>query len=197
MSDYNVISAVDETLRALLWAEMQSDSEITSILATEQTLKLDPPFLLIENEVPKEDSLSIFLYRVLENGDLRNRPLEQVSQNKVRYPPLSLNLFYLITPLTRVAGNGHRLLTKAMQIFYDNAILKGSRLQGVLQDSTEELRLSLHPLSVEDISKLWSAFMRPMRLSVSYEVKVVYIDSRREITGEQVRSKRIEYAQVN
>ncbi|HEX8852062.1 MAG TPA: Pvc16 family protein, partial [Pyrinomonadaceae bacterium] len=110
MSDYNVISAVDETLRALLWTRMQSDSEITSILTTEQHIKLDPPFLLIDNDIPKEDSLSIFLYRVLENGELRNRPLEQLSQNRLRYPPLSLNLFYLVTPLTRVAGNDHRLL---------------------------------------------------------------------------------------
>jgi hypothetical protein len=197
MSDYKVVSAVDETLRALLWAQMQYDSEIVSMLQTEQRIKLDAPFLLIENDVPGEDALSVFLYRVLENGDLRNRPVEQISSSMVRYPPLSLNLFYLITPLTKIAGNDHRLLTKAMQIFYDNAILKGAQLQGVLQDSTEELRISLHPLSLEDISKLWSAFMRPLRLCVSYEVKVVYIDSEREIAGEQVRSKRMQYSQIN
>jgi hypothetical protein len=197
MSDYKVVSAVDETLRTLLWSHMQNDSEITSILGTEQQIKLDPPFLLIDNDKPTEDALSVFLYRVVENSDLRNRPLEQITAHTLRYPPLSLNLFYLITPLTKIAGNDHRLLTKAMQIFYDNAILKGSQLQGVLQDSTEELRLSLYTLSMEEISKIWSAFMRPMRVSVSYEVKVVYIDSERETGGEQVRRKRLEFSQLN
>jgi Pvc16 N-terminal domain len=197
MSDYKVVSAVDETLRALLWTHMQNDSEIISILPTEQQIKLDPPFLLMDNDKPTEDALSLFLYRVTENTDLKNRLPEQVSATHLRYPPLCLNLLYLITPLTKLSGNDHHLLTKAMQIFYDHAILKGSELQGVLQGSAEELRLALHSLSMEDISKIWSAFMRPMRLSVAYEVKVVYVDSERETAGAQVRRKHIEYAQIN
>jgi hypothetical protein len=79
-----------------------------------------------------------------------------------------------------------------MQIFYDNAILKGSALQDILKDTAEELRVIFNPVSMEDINKLWSAFMRPYRLAVSYEVKVIYIDSERETGGERVLRKRLE-----
>lgn len=196
MSDYNVVNAVDETLRTLLWTSMQADSVVSSIITTEQQITIDSPSVLIENDTPAEDYLSLFLYRVVENGDLRNRPPEQLNQSRLRNPPLSLNLFYLVTPLTKDTGNDHRLLSKTMQILYDSPILKGSQLQGVLQDTSEELRITLHSLSMEDLGKLWGAFMRPMRLSVSYEVKVVYIDSTREMAGEQVRRKQLDFSQI-
>jgi hypothetical protein len=52
-------------------------------------------------------------------------------------------------------------------------------------------------MSLEDMTKLWSAFMRSLRLSVSYEVKVVFIDSERETAGEQVRRKRLNFEQLS
>lgn len=197
MSDYKVLNAVDETLRAMLWSGMQSDSEMSSILATEQDISLEPPFTLIDNEKPKVSGLSVYLYRVTENGEVKNRPLEQLTPSLLRFPPLPLNLFYLVTPLTMSAENDHRLLSRVMQILHGNSIVKGSQLRGVLQGSAEELRVTLNPLSLEDSNKLWTSFMRPMRLSASYEVKVVYIDSERETAGEQVRSKRLAYTQFD
>ncbi len=83
-----------------------------------------------------------------------------------------------------------------MQIFYDNAIIKNSSLKGVLKDTTEELRIILNPISMEDMTKLWSSFMRPYHLSVSYEVKVVSIDSERQTEAERVRRKQIQYKQL-
>lgn len=196
MSDYRVVGAVDETLRALLWSQMQFDSEITSIIAGEQQITFEPPFRVIADTDPVADSLSVFLYRVVENGDMKNRPLQRVNGSRLRYPPLALNLYYLVTPLTNTADNDHRLLSKAMHILYDNAIVRDPLLEGVLRNTAEELRIIFNPMSMEDQSKLWSAFMRPLRLSVSYEVKVIYVDSEREIAGEQVRRKRLELTQL-
>ncbi len=195
MSDYTVVGAVDDTLRTLLWSQFETDSEISSIIASEQQITNEPPFKLIKNTDPDEDSLSIFLYRVAENGDLKNRQLQPVNLNTLRYPPLCLNLFYLITPLTNSTENDHILLGKTMQVIYDNSTLKGSALQGVLQSAADELRIILNPLSFEDQSKLWTAFMRPLRLSLSYEVKIVFIDSRRELAGEPVLNKSLEFSE--
>jgi hypothetical protein len=197
MSNYKVIGAVSETLRTLLWSTMQNDSEISSIVGTEQQLSLEPPFRLVKDTEPDRDYLLLYLYRMVENGDMKNRPLEPDDTNLLRYPPLSLNLFYLVTPLTNSAENDHKLLGKTMRIFYDNAIVKGSVLQGVLQETAEELRIILNPISMEDITKLWSAFMRPYHLSVSYEVKVIYIDSERETEAERIRRKRLEFFPIS
>jgi hypothetical protein len=195
MSEYKVIAAVDDTLRQLLWTTMQSDSTISKIIIGEKQISFEPPFKLLEDSNPKENCLSLYLYRVVENGEMKNRPLEPKDNNLHRYPPLSLNLSYLVTPLTNSAENDHKLLGKTMQIFYDNAIVKGSPLDPILQSAAEELRVILNPISMEDITKLWSAFSRPYRLSISYEIKVIYIDSERETEAERVRRKKIEYIQ--
>lgn len=159
---------------------------------------LEPPFkFLKDSDETTQNCLSIYLYRVVENGDMKNRPLDLREKNLLEYPPLSLNLFYLITPLTGEIATDHLLLGKTMQVLYDNSILKGSNLLGVLADTTEELRVVLNPISIEDITRIWSGFMRPYRLSVSYEVKVIYIDSERQKGTEQIRRKRLEFTQIN
>lgn len=197
MSDYHVIADVDETLRNLLWSRMGPDAEIKAILNDEQHITLEPPFKVVTDTDPAEDSLSLFLYRVSENADMKNRPLLRVGDTTLRYPPLGLNFYYLVTPVTRTAEKDHKLLSKAMQIFYDNAILKGAQLEGSLRANAEELRVILNPMTLEDLNRLWSAFMRPMRLSVCYEVKVVYIDSERETASADVLRKRLEFEQTN
>ncbi len=198
MSSYTVIGSVSETLKQLLWAQFQADTQITSVIRDEQSISLEPPFkFLKESDDTSQKCLSIYLYRVLENGDMKNRSLDLREKNRLEYPPLSLNLFYLVTPLTGEIATDHLLLGRSMQILYDNAILKGSNLRGVLAGTTEELRIILNPISVEDITRIWSGFMRPYRLSVSYEVKVVYIDSERQKGTEQIRRKRLEFTQIN
>ncbi len=198
MANYKVINAVDETLRNLLWQEMKVDPSISSILGStdESRISFEPPFKLMQDTEPDNKYLSLFIYRIVENADMKNRPQEFKNGNSLAVPPLCLNLFYLITPLTDSEDNNHKLLSKTMQIFYDNSIVKGDVLQGEGEDKPEELRIIFNPISMEDITKLWSSFMRPYHLSVSYEVKVIYIDSKRKKETELVRRKQIQYQQL-
>lgn len=194
MSQYQVVNSVGITLRELLWSEMQPDSTISSLI-DEQNIVFEPPYQFISETEPQTNRLSIFLYRVLENSDMRNRNPELINGNSARYPPLFLNLFYLITPLTNSAENNHYLLAKTMQILHDRGIVKGSLLKGILENTAEELRVIFHPISIEDITKLWSSFLRPYHLSAAYEIKVVAIDSQRTIETETVLRKTIGYSQ--
>jgi hypothetical protein len=43
----------------------------------------------------------------------------------------------------------------------------------------ERVRITPHPLSIDELSKLWSSFQSEYRLSVAYEASVVLIESRR------------------
>jgi hypothetical protein len=195
MSQYQVINAVGRTLKGVLWSEMQSDITITPGLITEQNIVFEPPYKFISESGFETNQISIFLYRVLENSEMRNRKPELKNGKALHCPPLFLNLFYLVTPLTNSAENNHFLLGKAMRIFHDNGIVKGASLADVLANTTEELRVILNPISMEDMTKLWSSFMRPYHLSATYEVKVIAIDSERTIETELVLRKRIEYTQ--
>lgn len=200
MSDYNVIGAVGDTLRDLIWTGIESDSAMVGmggILKDKNHLSFEPPFRLFKDDGPGDNYLSLYLFRVLENPDLKNGPQFPNPAPDYAFPPLVLNLFFLITPLTNSSLNDQKLLGRVMQLFHDHAIVAGSELRGVLQTRAEELRLSLNPLSLEDITKLWSAFLRPFRLSVCYEARAVIVDSERSTRAERVQRKRVELHSID
>ncbi|HET7619901.1 MAG TPA: DUF4255 domain-containing protein [Vicinamibacterales bacterium] len=139
--------------------------------------------------------LTLFLYKVTENPDLKNAP-PIVERNNgsltERHAPLTLDAYYL---LTAHAADGdlleaHLALSKAMGIFNDNGVIRGSLLRaendtGLTADSI--LRVTLNPISMEDMTRIWSVFPdTPYEISVSYLVTPVEIDSTVEVTGAPV-----------
>jgi hypothetical protein len=154
MSQYPVIYAVDETLRSLIADNLDTTS--TQILDSDPSkyISFKPPHRLMTDTPPAKNHLSLFLYRVVENSEVKNRLLEARNGKRLD-PPLALNLFYLITPLIadnegdeESVKNTHKLLGKVMQIFYDHATPKGADLKGILQNTAEEFRIILNPISV-------------------------------------------------
>jgi len=131
--------------------------------------------------------LSFFLYQVAENPHLRNNKMQVTDPVKLKHVPLTLDLFYLVTPNTDDSSKDHTLLGKVMQIFYDNAIVKGSILQGSLEGTTEELRVVQYSLPFDELIRLWQSFSeRSFKLSVSYQVTPIRIDSTREVEAKRV-----------
>ena len=175
MSDYTVISDVGKTLIKLLWDNIKSDGTANSIIGSEDQITLSSP-----EEIEPDKKLSLFLYQVTENAYLKNEEMRSLNSTKLKYPPLFLNLFFLVTPHTQNRVNDHIILGKVMQIFYDNAILRGSVLHENLVG--EELKLILNQLSVDDLNKLWNVISKSKtyKLSVFYEVTPVAIESMRE-----------------
>lgn len=78
----------------------------------------------------------------------------------------------------------HRLLGRAMQILHDNTMLSADHIRAAFPESdlhnqVERIRITLQPLTLEETSKLWSSFQTQYRISATYEVSVVLIDSQR------------------
>jgi hypothetical protein len=131
--------------------------------------------------------LTLFLYKVLENPDFKNAPGSSVTAGngklEEKRAPLTLDLYYLLTAHAKEAelGKAHTALAQAMRVFYDNGVLSGSLLRtheppGLTAAST--LRLTLNPMTMEDMSRIWSVFPdTPYQISVSYLVTPVPIES--------------------
>jgi hypothetical protein len=144
-----------------------------------------PPDKARENE--NGNQLNLFLYQVLPNAALRNMDISPKARSgETGMPPLALNLYYMLTAYS--IGNddllSHRLLGHAMSILHDHAVLSASDFDGVLtpedsemQNQVERIRITLQPLSVEEIFRLWSGFQTQYRVSVSYEIRAILIDS--------------------
>jgi hypothetical protein len=173
----------------------QRDQTIPDV--SETLLKLLQATLGAGNVVlgPPKDAqtlLTLFLYKVVENPYLKNEvgPVRQGQNGGLieQEPPLVVDLYYLLTAhaigQNNPFPNAHRALSRAMRVFYDNGILSGSLIQtsefGLTPDIV--LRVTLDPLSMEDMTRIWSVFPDTQyELSVTYLVTPVPIESARTL----------------
>ncbi|WP_144109698.1 DUF4255 domain-containing protein [Paraburkholderia sp. BCC1886] len=183
MSGANAIAAVTASLRNLLAQAVTLEPELQDTSVT--TLPMDRARDANNNA----NQLNVFLYQAMPSAAWRNMPIPQEVQSlESGVPPLALNLYYLITAYGRDNDAhvpfSHFLLGRAMSVLHDHPLLGRDEIRVALPDNDlyqqiERVRFTLQPLSVEDIFRLWSGFQTQYRLSASYEVAVVLIDSRR------------------
>lgn len=189
MSDYTVIGDVGETLISVLRENM-------SDLLDESSIVLFSP-----GEPPgtTEIRLMLFLYAIRENEHMKNQNVQYRNLDNSVRPPLSLDLYYMLTPypsntitdLTERIKDAHWILGRAMRIFYDHSILKGSILKGSLAGSNDELHIVQTTLSIQDVSQIWNTFKDAFyRLSVFYLVTSANIDAVR-MTGSRRVTERV------
>lgn len=175
MSSYRIISEVSRLLKQTLWSGFDGDAALT-----QHVPDLDSIVLINPAENPSQlRRISLWLYQVQENEFLRNKPKSREPNDdaRVRYPPLPLNLFYLLTPSTNDVVGDQLVLGRAMQLFHDNAIL---RLENPDEPGeAEELRITMCQRDLRELAEVWEALQQPYRLSVCYEVRVPRIESLR------------------
>ncbi len=172
-----VIADTGDSLRKLLWDGIRHDNRIyPAIIESEEEITLASP-----QEDGESGKLSVFLYRISENAFLKNRELEAAGSSVLRFPPIVLDLYYLITATAEDRKKDHILLGKVIQIFHNNGIFKGSLLSGSLSGLSDGLRIVPHPIPFDQLLQLWQSFSeKSFTLSLSYLVTPIKVDSTRE-----------------
>ncbi|HEX8620310.1 MAG TPA: Pvc16 family protein [Thermoanaerobaculia bacterium] len=169
MSDFRAIAAVSSSIRNLLDAEMELQAAV-SIAA---------PDVDVTGITGKR--VNLFLYKVEENAALKNMDLPgRGHAGAYGRPPLSLDLHYLMTAYGGDAEEEletQQLLGDAMRVLHSHSVILGTNLDTAIRNEIEHIKLYLEPLSLEELTKVWSATTKPMRLSVSYLVSVVQIEN--------------------
>jgi len=169
-------------------------------IATREQIALLSPRDVNQNS---DVRLMLFLYSIGPAVEMRNEleiPGSQVFNGEVSEP---LDLYYLLTasaPVTTDPSDqtldSQLLLGFAMRVFFDNGTLTGSVLQGDLPRD-EELRLTLQPMTVEDLTRIWSVFPDSvLHASVSFLVTPVRLLARRPADAPPVTSRRTDVDQV-
>jgi len=193
MSNALSIAAVTATLRNLIDLELNAD-----VAGTQVTTR--PPGHARDGI--NGNQVNLFLYHVAINPAWRNTDLPwRVRPGEVAPGPLPLNLYYLLTAYSgendddidantdpnRLLGS-HRLMGQAMRTLHDHPVLQAEEIAAALPpddlldypyDQVENVRITPQPLSLDELSKIWTGFQTGSRLSMSYEVSVVLIESRR------------------
>lgn len=178
MSRYDALQGISLTLQNLL------ETHITD--STDPGLQGVPIFLRSPREMRGNDDLqgvngvSLWLYRTERFAYTLNKPPVREAADRLQREPLPVNLYYLVTPVTENPSDEQLLLGKVLEVFNDHQTLRGPVLQGGLEGGDEELRLTLEPLTLEELTRVWDALKEPYSLSMSYLVQTVDIDSARE-----------------
>ena len=141
-------------------------------------------------------SLNLFLFQVTENGQLKNEDLGDAGHPAdYGYPPLCLDLHYLLTPhgATDTGPDAdlqaQLILGDAMRVLHENPVMVDG-LDPSLTGAAVRLKLILQRASIEELSKIWTSLPdAAYRRSVVYKLSLVQIESRRELNGHPHRSR--------
>jgi hypothetical protein len=183
MSNPLAIAAVTATLRNLLQAGIDLDPDLggTSVTARPPDKARSP------NDTASQ--VNLFLYQTEPNAAWRNRDMpRQVKPGEEGHPPLALTLYYLLTAYGKDNEDvsGHHLLGRSMSILHDHPLLGAAEIQAALpktdlHEQVERVRITPQPMSIEELSKLWTTFQTNYRISACYQASVVLVDSARPV----------------
>lgn len=185
MSNYLAIATVTAALSELLQAGMHDVSAATG--ATVTMVRPDGTGL-------PAVGVNVFLYQVAPNAAFRNDdlPTRRAAGDLIQRPRAALDLHYLLTfygddtrlEPQRILGTAvrtlhtHPVLTQALIRQTQTKPIYGYLAESNLAESVELVKFTPLPLSIEELSKVWSVcFQTHYSLSVAYQGTVVLIES--------------------
>ena len=152
------------------------------------------------DQVPIEgdetDHLNLFLYSVSMNAGWRNveLPMRDAAGNRTGRPPLPIDLHFMMSAYGQSDYHPEILLGIGMQVLHETPFLDRNYISqtfgsptsnlttalatSLLDQQIEQIKISPHDLSADDLYKLWSAFGSKCRPSAAYIATVVLIDSK-------------------
>lgn len=182
MSNFLAVATVTAALRELLLAAVGPDVPGADVTT------------LRPNGTATATSINIYLYQVMPSAALSNAdlPTRRGDGQIVQRPVAALDLHYLLTFLGAEAQlEPQRLLGSAVRALHSRPVLTRETIRQTiakplfsflaesnLADAVELVKFSPVPLSLEELSKLWSIyFQTPYSLSIAYQATVVLIES--------------------
>ena len=181
MSGHSAIAAVTLALQSLIQDGIAADGVVTGGQVTTKAPDL-------ARAAAKGNQVNLFLYRTAIDPAWRNQDPVNVRPGESGEPALPLILSYLVTAYGQDDDDvlSHRLLGIAMSVLNDRPILARSLLARALpgsglEDQAENIRIVPHPIPQDEISRLWATFQTGYRISATYDVSVVLIDSSRPV----------------
>ncbi|MCA2218012.1 DUF4255 domain-containing protein [Jidongwangia harbinensis] len=177
MSNPLAVAAVTATLRQILFDAINADLGGAAVTTKPPDKARDA------NDV---NQLNLFLYQPVLDAGLRNDDPPGARPGESAPPALPLQLHYLITAYGANDDDrlAHRVLGTAMGTLHDHPVLGRDEIRTALPGNdlhrqVERIRLSWQPLSIDDMSKLWTAFQTQYRISAYYQACVVLLESNR------------------
>ena len=198
MSSPLAIATVTAVLQNFLQNSV-SDHDLAGLLNGPVTVSAEPPDR-IDNGAASPDRINLFLFQATENQGWRNLgyPSRAANGDRISNPVLALDLSYLLTAYGSAALHAEALLGYAMFAFHEMPVLTRDAIRAVflappqpsllagltsseVADQIEQIKITPQPMSVEEISKIWSALQSQYRPTAVYHVTVVLIEADKSV----------------
>ncbi len=188
MSNFLAIATATSTLRQILQDAASQDVSGAQV----KTVQPNAP----ASDLPKL-GINVYLYQVTPNAAWRNAdvPTRRANGQLVQRPRVAVDLHYLLSFYGDDAQlEPQRLLGSAISALHHQPILSREKIKQVISDAiatdpqhflgrsdldqeVELVKFTPLPLTLEELSKLWSVFFQtPYALSVAYVGTVVLIE---------------------
>jgi hypothetical protein len=203
MSSPMAIAAVTAVIKDLLNNGIIANDLATTI-GTVRVTSRAPDRVFSGGTSSEPSQLNLFLYHVAPNAAWRNVdfPSRDSLGERLKNPPLALDLHYLLTAYGAEDFHSEILLGYAMQLMHETPILTRAAIRAALTptspispsilppsyagiaasdlaDQVELIKITPHVMSTEEMSKLWAAFQSHYRPTAAYSVSVVLIENAR------------------
>jgi hypothetical protein len=185
-----MLNELDETLKTLLLQDLPRVTE--RIEADGFDVSFDVPNREFRSRLTRP-TLSLYLYNIQENRDLRGRVWSVTRNNgsvTTRRPPVRLDCNYMVTAWSNEVEDEHRLLTGAARVLFRNPILPSDVLQGELAGDIEIMTEVAQPESFKDVVDIWSVLdndLHPsvrVKITIPLELDVEYVTT--AVTGHDI-----------
>ena len=180
--------ATSQSIQGVLMAAMQADPVLSALFPPigPGVVSLASPDGMVELD---QTGISVWLYRVLRDEHVLNRPPRRIPPDQLRPEPLPVRAHYLMTPMVR--GNGGQpspesdqlVLGAILRTFHSGPLLSGAALAGVLQGTDRQIAVRLESPGLEELARVWDTLDQPYRASLCYEVGIVDIENVRPDTS--------------
>ena len=167
-----MLNELDESLKTLLTQDLPRVVE--RIEADGFDVSFDVPNREFRARLTRP-TLSLYLYNIQENRDLRGRAWNVTRQNgtvTTRRPAVRLDCNYMVTAWSNEVEDEHRLLTGATRVLFRNPVLPPDVLQGALADGYEVMTEVAQPESFKDVVDIWSVLDNDLHPSVRVTVTI-------------------------
>lgn len=186
------------TVTAVLQNFLQNSvTDLATVLGGPVTVSTEPPDR-IDIGAASPDRINLFLFQATENQGWRNVALPSRSSNgdPISNPYLALDLSYLLTAYGAGPLHAEVLLGQAMFVLHEMPVLTRDAIRNVsatppallagltiseLADQIEQIKIVPQVMSVEEMSKIWTALQSQYRPTAVYKASVVLIQSTKSV----------------
>ena len=184
------IAATTAVIRALLQNAIPA-TELFGVLGNIEVSALPPDRIDLTTETSR---LNLFMYQARPNPGWSNTdlPSHDSTDRRLRNPPLSLDLSYLLSAYGARNFHGEILLGYGALVLHQTRVLTRDAVKAVFAggalpadlallatsglDGQEEIvSLSMESLSIDDMSRLWQVFGEKYRPSVAFQARVLLL----------------------